>query len=144
MVGGNTVREAQICMTLGGEVYANGMDMHGATAAINIETTDSVNVNDNVSLHQGIDSPSPGHGWARQYAQTSHAGYMIDMCLSGGDDNTSSPTPTEVLLISNNSCIYSEMDLFHGVVTVIIMYTAVANSYQAWLLFQDTDTKEVD
>ena len=31
MVGGNTVREAQICMTLGGEVYANGMDMHGAT-----------------------------------------------------------------------------------------------------------------
>ena len=97
MVGGNTVREAQICMTLGGEVYANGMDMHGATAAINIETTDSVNVNDNVSLHQGIDSPSPGHGWARQYAQTSHAGYMIDMCLSGGDDNTSSPTPGGVV-----------------------------------------------
>lgn len=93
MLGGSNVREAQICMTLGGEVYANGMDMHGATAAINIETTDNIHINDNASLNQGIDSPSPGHGWARQYAQTSHAGYMIDMCLSGGDDNTTSPPP---------------------------------------------------
>jgi len=132
MRGGTSgdTREVTFAQDAAGYAWAGGGDYLGASAAINIETSDNQYIVNNIAYNQ--QEGGAAQSWAKTFMPSQLQGKIIDIEVSGADNAQGTPpavtrsTQTAMFLFADASALWCGQNHLH---TVLV--AATTNSYRA-------------
>jgi len=132
MRGGTSgdTREVTFAQDAAGYAWAGGGDYLGASAAINIETSDNQYIVNNIAYNQQEGGAT--QSWAKTFMPSQLQGKIIDIEVSGADNSQGTPpavtrsTQTAMFLFADASALWCGQNHLH---TVVVASTT--NSYRA-------------